>query len=145
VTLGLENEERQGRPSKKGGYLPDIKSNPSQRLREERRLPDATEPRLSRSAKLSRPACTSKGSPKISAVKRSCCLPLAHLEVETIRPRRDPLPFSKPATVRTSARRGDIEAEGGPVAFVTAWLTWASQSPEWQAQEAAQRQYVLYS
>jgi hypothetical protein len=37
-----------------------------------------------------------------------------------------------------------IDDEGGPVAFVRAWLDHAADTPEWKAKEAAARQFSLF-
>lgn len=65
---------------------------------------------------------------------------LAHLEI------RAPCPLPVTGTgYRSHFTRPDlIDAEGGPVAFVLAWLDDAAQSPAWKARQEQARQLSLF-
>lgn len=59
--------------------------------------------------------------------------PLAHLEVRSIAPDKAALPITATGYRSHFTPAQVIEENGGPVAFVLAWLAEAEQSPEWQA------------
>jgi len=65
---------------------------------------------------------------------------LAHLGVKA----PCPLPISDTGFRSAYVRADEVEAEGGPVAFVLAWLDHAAASPEWQAEQAQARQLSLF-
>lgn len=73
----------------------------------------------------------------------SDALALSHLEVETIQPKKAPLPFTETGYRSHFTGADDIESAGGPVAYVEAWLDWASRSPEWKDRQDRDRQYAL--
>jgi hypothetical protein len=62
--------------------------------------------------------------------------PLAHLEVTSIEPKRAPLPITETGFRSHFMRLDNIQAEGGPVAYVQRWLDYAAQSPKWKRQQA---------
>jgi hypothetical protein len=70
--------------------------------------------------------------------------PLAHLEIESIEPDRTPLPMTETGYRSHFTRPDVIEAEGGPVPFVRAWLAEAAKDPEWIAAEADRKQMSLF-
>lgn len=68
--------------------------------------------------------------------------PLAHLEICSDEGR--PLPMTETGYRSHFTNAGVIDAEGGPVEFVRAWLDHAAQSPEWKAAEAKHQQLSLF-
>jgi hypothetical protein len=70
--------------------------------------------------------------------------PLAHLEVESIEPAKAALPMTETGYRSHFCGTPLIDDEGGPVAFVRAWLDHAADTPEWKAKEAAARQFSLF-
>jgi len=59
--------------------------------------------------------------------------PVAYLEVTSVEPMRTPLPITKTGYVSRVVQGVDIEAEGGPVAYVQAWLEYrAAKSAKWR-------------
>lgn len=57
---------------------------------------------------------------------------LAHLEIEAVEPAKSPLPMTETGYRSHFGSADDVDAEGGPVAFVRASLEHAAQSPEWK-------------
>lgn len=70
--------------------------------------------------------------------------PLAHLELETIDPANAPLPVTQTGYRSHFTRPDLIDAEGGPLAFATAWLDHEAKSEKWKAAEADRRQMTLF-
>ena len=70
--------------------------------------------------------------------------PLAHLEIESIEPDNAPLPMTETGYRSHFTRPDVIEAEGGPVSFVRAWLAEAANDPKWIAAEADRKQLSLF-
>jgi hypothetical protein len=70
--------------------------------------------------------------------------PLAHLEIEAVKPAKSPLPMTETGYRSHFGSADDVAAEGGPVAFVRAWLEHAAQSPAWKAAQEARRQLTLF-
>ena len=69
----------------------------------------------------------------------------AHLEVESIRPERAPLPITGTGYRSHFHQPGTVEANGGDVvAQVVAWLDEEAGSAEWCAQVDARRQGELF-
>lgn len=63
--------------------------------------------------------------------------PIAYLEVKSIRPNKAPLPITKTGYVSRVVQGVDIDAEGGPVAWVQAWLEYkAAKSAKWRTSPA---------
>jgi len=59
--------------------------------------------------------------------------PVAYLEVTSIEPKKAPLPITKTGYISRVVEGIHIEAEGGPVAYVQAWLEFkASKSAKWR-------------
>lgn len=59
--------------------------------------------------------------------------PIAYLDVTSIEPKKSPLPISKTGHIRRIVQGVDIEAEGGPVEYVKAWLEFkAAKSAKWR-------------
>jgi len=55
-----------------------------------------------------------------------------------------PLPIAETGYHSRYESADNIEAEGGPVAYVRAWLDEAAQRPEWQAAQQERRQLSLF-
>jgi hypothetical protein len=66
---------------------------------------------------------------------------LGHLEIQC--PRR-PLPITETGYLSRFERAENIDAEGGPLAYVRAWLDQAAGKPEWKAREVAAQQLSLF-
>jgi hypothetical protein len=69
---------------------------------------------------------------------------MTKIEVRAIQPERAPLPITETGFIVRYLRSDDIEAQGGPVALVQAWLDHEAQSPQWKKQAAEQRQLSLF-
>lgn len=68
--------------------------------------------------------------------------PLAHLEIRSID--GQPLPITETGYRSHFTNADSIEAEGGPVAFVRAWLDHDAQLPQWKAAKAKRQQLCLF-
>ena len=69
----------------------------------------------------------------------------AHLEIESIRPERAPLPITETGYRSHFHPPGTIEARGGDVvAQVIAWLDDEAMSPVWRERAEASRQGELF-
>jgi hypothetical protein len=68
--------------------------------------------------------------------------PMAHLEITSLD--GQPLPFTETGYRSHFTNPDAIEAEGGPVAFVRAWLDHDAQLPAWQEAKAKRRQFCLF-
>jgi hypothetical protein len=68
----------------------------------------------------------------------------AHLEIESIVPERAPLPITETGYRSHFTSPEAVAAYGGPVAYVEAWLEMESQTPYWQRQATAARQFTLF-
>jgi hypothetical protein len=69
---------------------------------------------------------------------------LAHLEIESVDPAKAPLPMTETGYRSWFGAPADVDAEGGPVAFVRAWLDHDARSPAWRASQAERRQLTLF-
>jgi len=56
--------------------------------------------------------------------------PMSHLEV--IQPRRQALPLTETGYRSHFVAAPEVDAEGGPVAYVPRWLDWVAQDESWQ-------------
>jgi hypothetical protein len=65
---------------------------------------------------------------------------LAHIGVEA----PCPLPITETGYRSHFTRPDVVEAEGGPVAFVLAWLDHEASTPAWKAKQDAARQMSLF-
>ena len=70
--------------------------------------------------------------------------PLAHLEIQTINPKRVPLPITESGYLSHHLAPQDVEDEGGPAAYVRAWLDFAARFPNWQSKQEQSRQLDLF-
>jgi hypothetical protein len=68
----------------------------------------------------------------------------AHLVVRSVAPDCAPLPITGTGYRSHFTTRAAMEAAGGPVAFVQAWLDEAARAPAWQSHVAASRQPSLF-
>lgn len=68
----------------------------------------------------------------------------AHLEVKSIKPERARLPFTETGYRSSFLANEEIEAAGGAVAFVEAWLAEAANTVEWREYRAASQQLSLF-
>ena len=70
--------------------------------------------------------------------------PLAHLEIDSIEPVRAELPITETGYQSLFLPASVFEGEGGPVAFVRAWLKDEAESEAWKQREEASRQMSLF-
>ena len=68
--------------------------------------------------------------------------PLAHLEIRS--EKREPLPITKTGFLSHFTGGPLIDSEGGPVAYVMAWLDCEADSDEWKRQQADRQQLSLF-
>jgi len=66
----------------------------------------------------------------------------AHIEVESVC--RSPLPITETGYVSHFTIAELVEAEGGPVSFVEAWLNALAGKKAWKDTEVRRRQYSLF-
>lgn len=70
---------------------------------------------------------------------------IAHLEIESIQPKRAPLPITETGYKSHFHPCGTIEANGSDVvAQIIAWLDEEAVKPEWRAYAAKSRQGELF-
>lgn len=69
---------------------------------------------------------------------------IAHLDVTSLKPERAALPFTETGYRSHFLDPGIVEAAGGPIAFVTAWLDEAAKDDEWRERESQTRQLSLF-
>lgn len=70
---------------------------------------------------------------------------IAHLEIESIHPKRAPLPITETGYKSHFHPCGTVEANGGDVvAQIIAWLDEEGAKPEWRAYATKSRQGELF-
>lgn len=69
---------------------------------------------------------------------------LAHLEVQSIKPARAPLPITETGYRSHFIEAENVERFGGPLEYIDAWFNEISQSHVWRNAEAASRQLALF-
>jgi hypothetical protein len=69
---------------------------------------------------------------------------IARLEIEAVAPKRAPLPITETGYRSHFLHPDAVAAEGGPEAYVRAWLGHAAQSEQWRARASAARQLSLF-
>jgi len=69
---------------------------------------------------------------------------VAHLQIRSIAPACAPLPVTETGYRSHFVNPDDIEAEGGHVGYVVAWLNHAAETPEWRERQDAGRQMSLF-
>lgn len=68
----------------------------------------------------------------------------AHLEVRSIQPVKAPMPFT-PTGYRSAFPEAEaVDAMGGPVGYVQAWLDKEGKGKAWKARSEAERQLTLF-
>ncbi|GGE33663.1 hypothetical protein GCM10007276_08720 [Agaricicola taiwanensis] len=75
-----------------------------------------------------------------------CCAQddrIGHLAIKMVEPESMRLPISHTGYRSYFANPVEVDAAGGPVAFVTDWLNEAAQAPAWQEQSQDPRQCAL--
>ncbi len=70
---------------------------------------------------------------------------LAHLEIRSLAPAREPLPITDTGYLSHFLARQIVEDAGGPAALVLAWLDHYAQSPVWKAKQISRQQLDLFS
>lgn len=69
----------------------------------------------------------------------------AHLQIQVTAPERTaPLPITETGYRSHFLPRGDVEAAGGPAAYVRRWLDEAARSPAWPRRRFRWRQLELF-
>ena len=69
---------------------------------------------------------------------------MAHLEVVSVSPERAPLPITETGYRSHFTAKAAMNSYDSPEAFVEAWLDHEARSPEWRAQDMANRQLSLF-
>jgi hypothetical protein len=69
---------------------------------------------------------------------------MAHLEIESIRPARAPLPMTETGYRSHFIQPNEVERFGGPEAYVEAWITELAGTAAWHQTDAASRQLALF-
>ena len=69
---------------------------------------------------------------------------LDHLSITCLSPERAALPFTETGYKSHFLHGDNVIRAGGAVAYVTAWLDQASETPEWQAHVKKSRQGSLF-
>jgi hypothetical protein len=67
-----------------------------------------------------------------------------HIEVESIVPKKAPLPITETGYRSHFVPPLELVNEGGPVTFVTAWLDREAKSKDWQKRQAVRQQGDLF-
>ncbi|MGO4134653.1 hypothetical protein ACEQ6A_08840 [Rhizobium brockwellii] len=67
-----------------------------------------------------------------------------HLEIQTVEPDRAPLPITETGYRSHFLHGSDLEAHGGAIAFVKAWLDHEAKSEAWKIAKAASDQLSLF-
>ncbi len=67
-----------------------------------------------------------------------------HLQIRSIKPERAALPITETGYKSHFIPCGSVEAFGGPIACVQAWLDHEAQSPVWAELAAASKQMSLF-
>lgn len=79
------------------------------------------------------------------AFRASCGHALAHLQIRSLEPEREPLPITETGYLSHFIARQLVEEAGGPAALVLAWLDDFAQSPIWKAKQISRQQLDLFS
>jgi hypothetical protein len=69
---------------------------------------------------------------------------LAHLEIQVLSPKGASIPLTETSYRSHITARHYIEDDGGPVAYVRAWLDAEAAKPAWKKRELASRQLSLF-
>ncbi len=68
----------------------------------------------------------------------------AHLQIESLQPKRAPLPVTETGYRSHFTHAANVEEQGGPVAYALAWLDEAASTSAWRHQTDAARQLSLF-
>lgn len=68
----------------------------------------------------------------------------AHLVIEAISPKKTVIPITETGYRSHFLSIEELDAAGGPVAFVRAWLDMEAKSRRWRELDAASRQFSLF-
>ena len=69
---------------------------------------------------------------------------MAHLEVESVKPARAPLPITETGYRSHFINRSNVDHMGGPEAYVEAWIDEMSHTHAWRETASASRQLALF-
>jgi hypothetical protein len=69
---------------------------------------------------------------------------MAHLEIESINPKRAPLPITETGYRSHFIHVAEVENMGGPEAYVTAWIGCLAKCRAWRDAAEASRQLALF-
>jgi hypothetical protein len=69
---------------------------------------------------------------------------MAHLEVESVKPARAPLPITETGYRSHFINRSNVDHMGGPEAYVEAWIDEMSRTHAWREIASASRQLALF-
>jgi len=69
---------------------------------------------------------------------------IAHLEIETLEPKRSPLPMTETGYKSHFCQHADILEYGGAKEYVTAWLESEAKSASWKSYIEESRQADLF-
>ena len=72
------------------------------------------------------------------------CPDMAHLEIESLSPKRAPLPMTETGYRSHFIPPQEVERFGGVEAYVEAWITELSGTTAWRQTDAAARQLALF-
>lgn len=70
---------------------------------------------------------------------------VSHLTITSITPERAPLPMTETGYKSYFHEPGEVEARGGPEAFVTAWLEQEAKSQRWRELVTKSQQLDLFA
>jgi hypothetical protein len=69
---------------------------------------------------------------------------MAHLEVESVKPKHAPLPITETGYRSHFINRINVDHMGGPEAYVEAWIDEMSRTQAWRETASASRQLALF-
>ena len=69
---------------------------------------------------------------------------MAHLEVESVKPARAPLPITETGYRSHFINRSNVDHMGGPEAYVEAWIHEMSHTHAWRETAVASTQLALF-
>lgn len=72
------------------------------------------------------------------------CDYISHLQVESVLPEKAALPITETGYRSHFLHCGDVDAAGGPLAYVTTWLDAEAEQPDWREREQTARQMSLF-
>lgn len=82
--------------------------------------------------------------PKWLGIDRTADRCVAHLTLTARKPERAPLPVTETGYLSHFIQPSEIEAAGGPVAYLQGWLDYMAQSRDWITWEQQSRQLSLF-